>query len=178
MVSAAFGAFVPVWSWYLDNQERISVVRAALPRLKAVAEYEGATDPAGDKAGIDKYVGDFLPGSEAALMMADLQTRLRTLVVARNSEFNSAQVLPSRSVGGLSYLGVRIQLRGQLRDVQAIVHAIETATPFLFIERVQLRLEDLRIVPAGSSQTAIPRLLADIDVFGGKWPLPGQGSAR
>ena len=131
-----------------------------------------------DKAGIAKYLGDFLPGSEAALMMADLQTRLRTLVIARNSELSSAQVLPLRSIDGLTYLGVRIQLRGHLRDVHAIVHTIETAMPFLFIERVQLRLEDLRIVPAGSSQTAVPRLLADIDAFGAKWPLPEQGSAR
>lgn len=178
MMSLLCGALVPVWWWYWDNQDRISDIRAALPRLRAVAHYEGVMDAASDKAGIAQYLGDFLPGSEDALMMADLQTRLRTLVVARSSELSSAQVLPPRSIDGLTYLGVRIQLRGQLRDVQAILHTIETATPFLFIERVQLRLEDLRVAPAGSTQTAVPRLLADIDVFGAKWPLQEQGLPR
>jgi hypothetical protein len=178
LVSATCGVILPVGSWYSENQERISDILAALPRLRAVAEYEGAPDVVSDKAAITTYRADFLPGSEDALIMADLQTRLRGLVIARNSELSSAQVLPPRTIDGLTYLGVRIQLRGQLRDVHAIVHSIETATSFLFIERTQLRLEDLRIAPAGASQTAAPRLLADIDVFGAKWPLPEQGLAR
>jgi general secretion pathway protein M len=172
----AWASLVPFWSSYLDNEERIAEMRAALPRLRAIANYNGAMDATRDKTAIGKYLGDFLAGRDDALMIAELQTRLRTLVVARASEFSSAQALPPRSLDGLTYLGVRMQLKGQLRDIQAILHTIETTAPFLFVERVQLRLEEVRILPS-VAQVAAPRVLADIEVFGAKWPLAEQGSA-
>lgn len=172
LILFAGAVLLPLHGWYSQYEQRLEQALATKARLKAVADYGVADGSRTDGAAISTYAGDFLAGAEDALIMANLQTRLRALVVSRNCEFSSARTLSPKSVDGLTYLGVKIQLKGDLRDVQHIVHGIETAAPFLFIERAHLRLDERRALAGGASTDVVPRLQAELDVYGARGPGP------
>jgi hypothetical protein len=160
----------PVSSRLIDGEQRLAEALENVARLKGVVDFANAQPSALSSASVASHTGDFLSGTEDTLIMADLQTRLRMLIVARKAEFSGARTLPPKSDNGLNYLGVKVQFKGDMADVQQIVHAIETAPPVLFIERAQFRLDDRRLPQSGASQAAIPQLQAEIDVYGAKWP--------
>ena len=113
--------------------------------------------------------------------MADLQTRLRSLITARNAELSSARALQPKSRDGLEYLGLALQIRAEMKNIQEVLHAIETGVPLLFVERADLRLDE-RGAAAGRARNAesIAPMPLEIAVYGAKWPsiTPTPGSAK
>lgn len=112
---------------------------------------------------------DFLDGTDDPVIIADVQTRLRAIVVGQNAELSSFRTLPGKRFDQQDYIGLRLLIRGSMGGIHAIVHAIENSTPILFIERLQLRLEDRRGGGDDASGDAAP-MIAEIDVFGARWP--------
>ena len=79
--------------------------------------------------------------------------------------------MPPKRVDHQDYLGLRLQIRGTLQGVHSIIVAIEDSTPFLFVDRAQLRMEERR----GAVEDAIPAaagMVAELDIYGAKWPQP------
>ena len=113
--------------------------------------------------------GDFLQGVDDPLILADLQTRLRAIVTGQNGEMSSARALPPKRVDQQDYLGLRLQIRGTMKGVHSIVNAIEESTPFLFVDRAQMRMEERR----GAVEEAVwAGMVAELDIYGAKWPQP------
>lgn len=120
---------------------------------------------------LERYRGDFLTGPEDAIILADLQTRLRSLITARKAELSSARALQAKSRDGLEYLGLALQIRADMKNIQEVLHAIETGRPLLFIERADLRLDE-RGTGAALARNAesIAPMTLEIAVYGAKWP--------
>jgi hypothetical protein len=141
-------------------------------RLTVLAEHDRA--PEAYRTAIDAYRGDFLAGASDATIGAELQTRLRAIVNANQSELISAQALPARKAGALQAIGLRLQIRGALDKVQRIVHAIESLQPLLFIERAVIRQDQAAgAAPARSGLDAV-RLFVELDVIGARWPTSAE----
>jgi general secretion pathway protein M len=170
------GVVDPVKRRYDDNDQAITDGIGLLTGFKsAIAQgrQPGSEISASD---LERYRGDFLAGPEDAIIVADLQTRLRSLITARSAELSSARALQPKSREGLEYLGVALQIRAEMKSIQEVLHAIETGRPLLFIERADLRLNDRG---ARNAESIAPMTL-EISVYGAKWPgiTPAPGAAK
>ncbi len=167
------GAADPMMNRYNDNDQTIADGVRTLAGFRSViaqSRQAGAEMSAGD---LDRYRGDFLAGPEDAIIVADLQTRLSALITAHNAELSSARALPPKSRDGLEFLGLGLQIRAEMKNIQEVLHAIETGTPLLFVERADLRLDE-RGAAAGRARNveSIAPMVLDIAVYGAKWPSP------
>ena len=165
------GAVDPIKRRYNDNDQAITDGVRLLAEFASVivlGRQAGSEIIASD---LDRYREDFLAGPEDSIIVADLQTRLSSLIIARNAELSSARALPPKSRDGLEYLGLGLQIRAEMKNIQEVLHAIETGTPLLFVDRAALRLDE-RGVAAGRARNAesIAPMTLEIDVYGAKWP--------
>jgi hypothetical protein len=176
MAAIWLGAVDPIMSRYDDNDQAIADGVRTLAGFRSViaqSRRAGVEMSAGD---LDRHRGDFLAGPEDSIIVADLQTRLSALITARNAELSSARALPPKSRDGLEFLGLGLQIRAEMKSIQEVLHAIETGTPLLFVERADLRLDD-RGAAAGRTRNAesIAPMVLDIAVYGAKWPDKSPG---
>jgi general secretion pathway protein M len=175
------GAVDPIKSRYYENDQAIA------DRIRLLAGFKSAIAQgrqAGSETGasdLERYRGDFLAGPEDAIILADLQTRLRSLITARNAELSSARALPPKSRDGLEYLGLGLQIRAEMKSIQEVLHAIETGRPLLFVERADLRLDERGAAAARARNAeSIAPMTLEIAVYGAKWPsvAPAPGGAK
>jgi hypothetical protein len=170
-------ALAPIKSWYDDNDQAISDGIHALALLKSVAAELRQARPDLSPDSLERYRGDFLAAAEDPIILAELQTRLSSLIAARAGELNSAQSLQAKAKDGLDYLGLRLQFRAEMKSVQEILHAIETGTPLLFVERAALRLDDRGGADRGKGADSVAPMSVEVDVYGAKWPNMAAATA-
>jgi hypothetical protein len=175
------GTVDPIKRRYDDNDQAISDGIRLLAGFTSVIVQGRQAGSELSASDLERYRGDFLAGPEDAIIVADLQTRLRSLITARNAELNSARALPPKSRDGLEYLGLALQIRAEMKSIQEVLHAIETGTPLLFVERADLRLDE-RGAAAGRARSAesIAPMTLEVAVYGAKWPgfTPAPGGAK
>src|SRR5262249_23367716 len=174
-------AVEPIKSRYDDSNQAITDrirLLAGFTSIIAQGRQAGAEISARD---FERQRGDFLAGPEDAIIIADLQTRLSALITAHNAELSSARALPPKSRDGLEYLGLGLQIRAEMKSIQEILHAIETGTPLLFVERADLRLDERRVAAGrGRNAESIAPMTLEIAIYGAKWPgsAPTSGGAK
>jgi len=178
-----FGVARPVVDRLTANQDSVETAARTAGRLKAALQASEHRQPPTTDRDRDSLRRHFLRSGEDNLVLADLQTRLRSLATDKHSELLSARTLPSRSDNDLDHVGLALQVRGELKNIQEILHAIEFGSPYLSIRKATLRLDDRRAgIRDAVSQK--PRLLADLEVYGAKWesapraPSQQQSAAR
>ena len=81
----------------------------------------------------------FLKGANESLAAADLQNRIRSAVDKVRGELRSTQTLPSRDDGQFRQITVRGQMAVTLSGLQRIFYDLESTTPFLFLDNVEIR---------------------------------------
>lgn len=166
-----FGAYQPISTWSETMAEDLADGHKRLIKLQRVAQLH-ASNPQQKSADREAdFRPDFLKGDPDAIVLADIQTRLRAIIVGKNCELISASALPPREIGGANMVGLKLQMRGQLADVHQVMHTIEFGLPLLFIERADLRVDEHRGAVQDNPDHAVPNLYADIDVYGAKWPF-------
>lgn len=168
LLAAVFGIGLPVAATMQTLPSRLSDATNTLARFRLLEQQ--STVLTTSSGGIEPYLADYLQGAEDAVIVAELQNRLRSIAIGSDVEVNSSSALPTKTIDGHAYLGVRISLRGQMKEVHGVLHAIETAEPWLFVERLAMHLDTSRLqsrVPG--FEGAFP-LIADVDVFGARLP--------
>jgi general secretion pathway protein M len=185
VVAAALAAYAlvvaPVLDMRAERAERITSALDGLRRAEGAAaaakerraEIEGLSREARAEQG-------FLAGGSDALMAAQLQARLKVLVDSARGEVRSMQVLQPRDEGRFRRIAVRAQIVTGIEGAQRVFHGLETATPLLFLDAVEIRAQS-----AGSRPQEPPReppLDVRFDVFGYAAPsraaAPTPGGAR
>jgi hypothetical protein len=181
LLAAAFwtGAVDPIKRRYNDNDQAITDGVRLLAEFTSVIVQGRQVGSEISASDIERYRGDFLAGPEDSIIVANLQTRLSSLITARNAELSSARALSPKSRDGLEYLGLGLQIRAEMKSIQEVLHAIETGTPLLFVERAVLRLDERAASRAQNAESIAPMTL-EIDVYGAKWPnrTPADGGAK
>jgi hypothetical protein len=176
------GIVDPIRTHYHENDEALANGARLLARLRS-AIVEGRRASANDEPGqFDRYRGDFLAGTEDAIIVADLQTRLSALTTARAAEVVSARALQPRPRDDLVYIGSRLTIRGDMRSLQQVLYAFETMAPLLFVERAALRPDDRAAAPRDRGAESLAPMTMEVDVYGAKWPglapVSGPGKPR
>lgn len=179
----AVAAFAAGRSYLADLDSQIEAQVESATRLQQAAAAARASLAALDAQGSQISSSYFLAGTDVPLIAADLQNRLRALAQANNIEMNSAYVLPVKTSGANQYIGVRVLLRGEIADVQRVLHVVETGAPLLFVERATLRIDTWPLNSTDPTRSGAPALVAELDIFGARLPdasvkTPPRASAR
>ncbi len=84
-------------------------------------------------------VGRLIEGDSVELAAAGVQNRLKALTEANDAELKSTQILPAEDGETFRKVAVRVTMMADTEAAQAVFHALETATPYLFLDRLDLR---------------------------------------
>lgn len=160
-------AWVPLLESTAEADQEVE--RYGMLRHRLTEELAAHAVAAAGRASLESYKGDFLATDSEAIVIADLQKQLGSLIAANGAELLTAQAIPSRSRGNAKSLGVRIQLRGSIDRIQRIVHTVETSRPLLFVERAILRADPTVTSSATLAGLAAVRLSVELDVVGVQW---------
>jgi hypothetical protein len=86
--------------------------------------------------------GYFLAGSTDALAAAGLQDQVRALVIEKGGSIRSIQPMPGVAVDGLTRITLRVQMAGTIETLLEVLYALETGTPILFIDSLDVQKRD------------------------------------
>lgn len=83
----------------------------------------------------------FVKGNTPALMGADLQDAIRTLVESNGGRVVVSQLLPHRDDGNYRVLNASVQVTANIQNLRRILYEMEARTPYLFIENLNIRAQ-------------------------------------
>jgi len=106
----------------------------------------------------------FFAGTNDTLVAAQLQGKLRAAVETARGELKSTQVLPPEDDGKMRRITVRGQMASTLGAVQRVLYDLEAASPYLFIDNLNLRVRAME--RRAENPDADPILDVRFDVYG------------
>jgi hypothetical protein len=162
-------SYLPALAVIRDLEARLTSSREMLARLNSEIAV-GRSGISESDHSVSPFAADFLPGGNESLVVANLQSRLRDLAIQNNVDLNSANNLPSRTEGSVNYLGLHIVVRGEIKDIQRVLHVIETGRPLLFVSRAAMRMDSWPITSNDPERNGRPALVAEMDVFAAMLP--------
>jgi general secretion pathway protein M len=157
------GLVRPLLDSYAANRQDIEQQQALLQRYREIGarvpalEAQRATlrDAPGSQAG-------FLQGANEVLIAAQLQDQLKRLVEASQGGLQSTQVLAVRDEGKFRRVAIRGQMVLSMAGLQRVVYGLETGSPTLFLDNLDLRPH----VDANTPETSIDSLDVGFDLYG------------
>lgn len=131
----AFG----VWSLnhYYDTQLSAKIER--IDRFRRIASTRGEVVKQLDAMRAKEPRKFFLRSGAPALSAAEAQEAVRSIVEANGGKLITMQAPSSREEGRHRQITVNVQLTANIQALRRILHAIETTTPYLFIENLTIR---------------------------------------
>ncbi len=131
---------MPVWSANRHYSEVISGQEGRLEQLQRSAAIGASLQGRHDQ--LRRWQASdtqYLKSTSEALAGAELQRVVKRISVAQKAQLLSTQILPSQEEGGFTRVSLKVRIRGTLEQIVRVIHALETSTPFLFLDKVSLR---------------------------------------
>ena len=175
--------FVLVHPWWtvpmLAENDRIHDLRER--ELRARMQLKQAPRALAEAQAEQAHVPGFLPESTAELATAGLVQRLQT-VVAQASPGNRSCAITNRSPlddahpGRFPRVTVQVRLRCGAGEMAAVLHALESGTPRLFVDNLDILAQRYFFAPGqGGNQTG--GLDVNFDLYGYLRPPPAKPAA-
>lgn len=132
---------LPLW---LLNQRYDVAVDDAATRLERYSRIVGMRD------GLQKKAAEvvaleanhhFLKSASPALAAAELQEQATIILDQNGGKLNSIQILPHKDEGAYRQVSVNLQLTAPLSAVKAMLYALESARPYLFVDNFTMRAQ-------------------------------------
>lgn len=131
---------VPLWDQYEDAQNALASYVAALSR--ATPSDSSVAALRAELIRLQKAQSSatgFLGSSNESLAAAELQNQLKRSVDAVQGDLRSTQILPPETDGVFQRVTIRGEVVLTLPELQRLVYALETTSPFLFLDNVDIR---------------------------------------
>jgi general secretion pathway protein M len=132
--------FQPLLVSFFDHRESLRQSQEALARYEKLntsrQELEKTLQQVHATQGSE---GRLFMGASTQLVGAAIQNRLKALIEAGGGVLISMQMLPVREEEGFRRVPMSISLRATIESLQPILYAIETNSPYLFIENLEAR---------------------------------------
>lgn len=170
LLIAAFWVVLPLWQDFADTRASADEYETALQKIAASGRDPAALEAELARLKANRAAGPgLLAGPTDALASAQLQTRLKTATETVNGVFRSVQTLPVHDEGPFRRVAVRAQMTVRLGELLRILHDLESASPFLFLDQVSVRavtttVRAARSAPPGDGQE--PNLEVGFEVYG------------
>jgi len=134
------GIVQPLIDSYTETRETVEQLRFGLSRLDATDANRAAltAELAQIRQRRNSATG-LLQAASEPLAAAQLQNRIKTLVEGGQGELRSTQTLPARDEGKFRRISVRGQVAMTLEAMQKVFYQLETASPLLFLDNVDIR---------------------------------------
>jgi general secretion pathway protein M len=164
IVLVAAAVAIPIWllnrhydgalAESLDKLDRYRRIAATRPEIARDLEAMRAHDPR-------RF---FLRGGAAALSAAEAQEVLRSIIEAGGGRLITMQAPSSRDDGRYRQVTVNVQLTANVIALRKILSAIETRTPYVFVDNLMVRSQ----VPSNfkPGPGAEPEMFVQFDVSG------------
>jgi hypothetical protein len=167
-VALVIVAFVvmPVQTFFAERQAQIADQRTLLARFAAIAAQQPRVQAAAQEADAPVEHGEFLIGTNEGVIVADLQTRLKTMAEGAGARLRSVQSLPPKDREEVRYVGARLDVYGPLAAIQRTLYAVESAQPYLFVDAAAVRAApSVNPVALPNAAAQEPVIDAQLDVF-------------
>lgn len=155
---------LPLW---MLNRYYGSAIDEATVKLQRYSRIIGMRDGLQQKALEIKSLESthhFLKSASPAVAAAELQEQAKKILDENGGRLNSIQILPHKDEGRYRKVSVSLQLTAPLSSVKAMLHALESARPYLFVDNVSIRSGGA--VPARSDTVNEPDLIIQFDLTG------------
>lgn len=152
--------------WLLNRRYDIAVDDAAA-RLARYSRVVGMRDGLQQKAMEIKTLeatNHFLKSASPALAAAELQEQAKVILDANGGKLNSIQILPHKDEGLYRQVSVSLQLTAPLSAVKAMLYALESVRPYLFVDNISIRATN--IMPGRLDSANEPDLIVQFDLTG------------
>ncbi len=126
MLHRHYDLYIEEYSDKLARYERIAATRAALEAKLAAVK---ARDP---RSG-------FLKNSGASLAASEVQDVAKNLIEGNGGRLSALQISPHKDDGRFRQVGVNVQIAASVPAFTKILHAIESAQPYLFTDNLVVR---------------------------------------
>ena len=164
LVIAAGAVALPLW---MINQHYDAAVEDAATRLERYSRIVGMREGLQQKAAEIKVLEathHFLKSASPALAAAELQEQAKVILDVNGGKLNSIQILPHKDDGLYRQVSVTLQLTAPLSAVKAMLHALESAHPYLFVDNFSIRAHNMLIARNDSANE--PDLFVQFDLTG------------
>jgi general secretion pathway protein M len=136
-----------------QSDEAISAAQDQLSRLRTIAaesprliEMENALRQQLEHSPV------FLRGNTEALVGAALQEKLRGLVGSQGAAVSAIQWSAAKSTDGFSRVAVKLQMTASIRTLYLLLASVETATPLLIVDDLDVQAQATGTDPASASR--------------------------
>ncbi len=155
----------PVLAAYRNAEESLVETRGLVERYEGLALGKAVHQDRLEELRIRQTgTGSYLSGATDALAAAELQERIRGLVIRHGGQLRSIQNLPARSDGGFRGIAVRVQFSANLSSFHLLLYELESEKPFVFVDNLDVRNR------RGNRQAALenldPQLMIRFDLSG------------
>ena len=164
LVIVAGAIALPLW---MLNRHYDAAVEGAATRLERYSRIVGMRDGLEQKALEIKALEathHFLKSASPALAAAELQEQAKVILDVNGGKLNSIQILPHKDDGLYRQVSVTLQLTAPLSAVKAMLHALESAHPYLFVDNFSIRAHNMLIARNDSANE--PDLFVQFDLTG------------
>jgi len=164
VLSAAAAIAVPVWLFNRHYDVAIDSATNSLGRYsKIVGMRDGLQKQAVEVKALEAR-HHFLKSASPALAAAELQEQAQAIFDANSAKVNSIQILPHKDDGAYRQVTVSVQLIAPLSAVKAMLYALESAHPYLFLDNFSIRAPNM--VVSRSDSAPEPDLVVQFDLSG------------
>ena len=153
--------------WWFLNKHYEEAIEESVTRLERYARVIGTRDSLQRKAQevhVLEAQNHYLKSASPALAASELQEQVKAVLEQYGGKLNSIQVLPHKDEGDLRQIAVSLQLNAPIGGVKAILYALESARPYLFVQNFSVRVQN--IGAPRSDGNSDPELFVQFDVIG------------
>ena len=130
----------PLIGRYLSTEEEIFEMRQDIARYRHLLAERSALRELADKLQRNNPLAPItLSGDNPALAAADLQQRLQNAASKNGLRVLSLRIRPTGSGGNMERIAIEARLQGDIASLRDMLFELETGTPYLFLEQLNIR---------------------------------------
>ncbi|MEM7620861.1 MAG: type II secretion system protein GspM [Pseudomonadota bacterium] len=131
---------LPLVEAYSSYNDEIKTKRELLGRYQNSIQNAAKQKAQQAQNGQSKIQHFFLTDENETLAQTKLQANIKKIITINRAAVRVARGLETLEDKALRLIGVSVDFGGSHQSVRNIVHAIETASPFLFIEKAEIKV--------------------------------------
>lgn len=152
-----FGA-LPLWALYQRNTESLQEQRFQLERYRSVGRSVSKREMELEQLLADDEIGRYaLSEDSPALAAAELQEKVKALIVGGGGKLTSFRVLPTKPEGEFERVSVNVRATLENDALQKVLHSLESVTPFLTVDNLVITSGQRRAARRTRRRNSRPR---------------------
>lgn len=164
------GYLLFVHSWAVAYPAALAELRETRQRVERFRDLAARADTITAQAKAARAAllesGAFIEGASDALAAAAMQNRLDAAVEAAGGDLRSVRSQPSDTEDGMVRVRLRAQLSTNIHGLKRLLYVLESGTPLLFVESLEVRARIARSTTQSDRLTVAPEFLVDLAVAG------------